>query len=741
MSGFARRTRVGALPVIQQNEIAECGLACLAMVAAYHGHDVDMAGMRRRFAVSIKGATLSRLIAIADRLDLAARPLRAEPEHLPDLRMPCILHWDMNHFVVLKRIARGGGERREVEIHDPARGAVTMSIAELGRHFTGIVLELTPNDDFQPVRARESISLRALVGRVVGWRRALVQVLSLAVALELFTLLLPMSMQWVIDRVLVSADTDLLTLLALGFLAAVVFQSAISAVRGWVVADIAAAFEAQWSTHLAGHLLRLPLTFFAKRSVGEVLSRFMSVQSVQQTLSTSFVEALLDGLTVVLVLGLLLVYSPTLTLWVVVGFAVYALLRGWSYRRLWRLKEDHLASLARQQSLLIESIHGVQAIKLANQHAERRARLANAANDAARQDAAVRRATATFSALSKLVFGAQRVLLIWLGAGMALGGALTAGTLVLCVAYADMFAARAGGLIDKLVDLRLLGVHARRIADIAQQPLERDHAGERGSEYAGPPPEPSLDIDGLGFRYGEDEPWVVRDCSFRIAAGESVAIVGPSGAGKTTLAKLLLGLLPPDAGTVRIGGVDLAHYGLSAYRARVGAVMQDDVLFAGSVADNIAFFDRDAHPDTVMAAARRAGIHDEIAAMPMGYETLVGDMGSALSGGQKQRVLLARALFRNPDILVLDEATSHLDVERERRINAEIAALRITRLIIAHRPETIRSADRILMVADGRVEAWSQAQFHARFRTGAMPECDGIDIGLREVNTAADRPE
>lgn len=726
MSGFARRARGGELPVIHQNEIAECGLACLAMVAAYHGHDVDMAGMRRRFAVSIRGATLSRLIAIADRLDLAARPLRAEPEHLADLRTPCILHWDMNHFVVLKRIMRG-----IAEIHDPARGAVKMPLAELGRHFTGIVLELTPHPDFQPVRAREPIRLRALIGDVTGWRRALVQVFSLAVALELFTLLLPMSMQWVIDRVLVSADTELLTLLALGFLAAVVFQSVIAAVRGWVVADIAAAFEAQWSTHLASHLLRLPLTFFAKRSVGEVLSRFLSVQSVQQTLSTSFVEALLDGLTVILVLALLLVYSPTLTVWVVAGFAVYALLRAWSYRRLWRLKEGHLASLARQQSLLIESVHGVQAIKLANQHAERGARLANAANDAARQDAAVRRATATFSALSKLVFGAQRVLLIWLGAGMALDGAMTAGTLVLCIAYADMFATRAGGLIDKFIDLRLLGVHARRIADIAQQAPERDRAGE----YAGPPPEPSLEVEGLSFRYGEDEPWVVRDCSFRIGAGESVAIVGPSGAGKTTLAKLLLGLLPPDAGTIRIGGVDIARYGLSSYRARVGAVMQDDALFAGSVADNIAFFDHDARPEAVTEAARRAGIHDEIAAMSMGYETLVGDMGSALSGGQKQRVLLARALYRNPDILVLDEATSHLDVERERRINAEIAALRITRLIIAHRPETIRSADRILMVDDGRVEAWTQAQFHVRFRADAMAECDDIGIDSREVNT------
>ena len=298
--------------------------------------------------------------------------------------------------------------------------------------------------------------------------------------------------------------------------------------------------------------------------------------------------------------------------------------------------------------------------------------------------------------------------------------------------YADMFAARAGALIDKAVDLRLLGVHARRIADIALQAPERD----TGGDYDGPVPEASIEVEGLGFRYAEDEPWIVRECSFRIAAGESVAIVGPSGAGKTTLAKLLLGLLPAEEGTIRIGGVDLARYGLAAFRARVGAVMQDDALFAGSIADNIAFFDGDATPDAIAAAARRAGIHEDIVAMPMGYETLVGDMGSALSGGQKQRLLLARALFREPDFLLLDEATSHLDVARERRINDEIAAMRVTRLIIAHRPETIRSADRVLLLRDGRVQAFSQAAYAAH-----LPEREPTAAGAgrevsREVNTA-----
>lgn len=268
------------LPVIQQNEIAECGLACLAMIARYHGHDVDLAGLRRRFPISLKGTGLSRLIAIAGNLGFDTRPLRAEVGHLRDIRTPCILHWDLNHFVVLRRI-RGN----RVEIHDPARGAVTMSLQEFGRHFTGVVLELTPSPSFAPVRERRRLSLRALVGQVFGLRRAAVQVLLLALALELFTLALPLALQWVIDLVLVSADLGLLTLIGIGFSLVVLFQAAIAIMRGWLVADLGASLNAQWIGNLFGHLLRLPLEFFEKRSVGGVLSRFLSVQSIQQTLT------------------------------------------------------------------------------------------------------------------------------------------------------------------------------------------------------------------------------------------------------------------------------------------------------------------------------------------------------------------------------------------------------------------------------------------------------------------------
>ncbi|MBX9400439.1 peptidase domain-containing ABC transporter [Lysobacter sp. BMK333-48F3] len=691
-----------ALPVIQQNELAECGLACLAMIAAHHGHDLDLASLRRRFPVSPRGATLARLIKTAGALGLDSRPLRAEIEHLAGVRLPCILHWDLNHFVVLKAIA---GER--VELHDPAIGAVTMSLAEFGRHYTGIALELSPRADFAPMRERRRLSLSALAGRIDGLRRAGAQVLALALCLEAFTLLLPLAMQWVLDRVLVAADVDLLHLLGAGFLAVVVFQSALTAMRGWLIADLGSALNSQWLSNLFGHLLRLPLDFFEKRHVGGVMSRFVSVQAIQQTLTGSFVESLLDGLTALLVLGLLLFYSPSLTALVLVALALYAGLRWLAFRRLRRLKEEQLIQVAQQQSLLIESIQGIQTIKLGNQQEERRARIANAAVEVARREAAIGRTTAAFGALSKLVFGAQRVLLIWLCAWLTLQGRFSAGMMVVFVAYADLFATRTGSLIDKLVDLRLLGLHGQRIADIALEPPE-PHVH---TDYAGPAPAPRIEVRGVSFRYADDEPWILRDCSFAIEDGESVAIVGPSGCGKTTLAKLILGLLRPSEGAILIGGVDIHRYGLGPYRDRFGAVMQEDVLFAGSIGENIAGFDSAADPQRVEAAARAARIHDDIAAMAMGYESLVGDLGSSLSGGQKQRVLLARALYRQPSILLLDEATSHLDVGREHEINREVAALRITRIVIAHRPDTIRSTDRVVSLRDGVCEHFETSRY------------------------------
>lgn len=683
---------------IVQSEAAECGLACVAMIAAHHGQHLGLRELRRRFPLSLKGAHLSRLIEVAGQLGLQARPLRLELDELDQLQTPCVLHWDLNHFVVLARV-RGA----RAVVLDPACGERTLSLEEVSKHFTGVALELAPVAGFQRVAPPPAIALSQLTGRVSGLWRSLALLFGLSAALQVFVLIAPFFMQGVVDQVLVSADRDLLTVLGLAFAASVLFQTGIGLLRGWAVVYLSSRLGLQWMGNVFHHLLRLPMNFFGKRHLGDIVSRMGSVQSIQHTLSTSFVEAIIDGLMTVATLAMLLLYSWKLAALTLLAVALYLGLRVLAFRAMRDGTERQLVASARQQSYLLESVRGMQSLKLAGRESSREAGYVNLMNETVNRDVWLARMGQNFSGVSQAIFGLERVAVIWIGARLAMDNVFSVGMLIAYLSYKDQFSGRVAGLIDKAMELRMLRLHGERLGDIVLEAPETESAARSVALLDEARVERTdIEVCGLGYRYADGEPWVLRDCDLRIEQGESVAIVGASGCGKTTLIKLLLGLNPPGEGTVRIGGRDLAALGLRAYRAMIGVVMQDDQLFAGSIAENIAF-DDDCDPVRVEAAARLAGVHEDIVAMPMGYHGLIGDMGSSLSGGQKQRLILARALYRQPRILFLDEATSHLDVHSERLVNQAVAGLALTRVIIAHRPETIASADRVLVMAGGRI--------------------------------------
>lgn len=683
------------MEAILQSESSECGLASLAMVAGFHGQKIKLRELRQRFPLSLKGANLSRLIAIASQLGFQTRPLRLELEELPQLKAPCILHWDLNHFVVLIKAGK-----KKVAILDPAFGRRELTYKDVSDHFTGVALELTPGVEFKPQQAAPSVSARQLTGRVSGLWRSLALILALSVALQVFVVLAPFFMQWVVDQVLVSADRDLLVVLGLGFGLVLLLQVGIGLLRGWAVVYLSSRLGLQWIGNVFAHLLKLPLDFFEKRHLGDVVSRMGAVQAIQRTLTTSFVEALIDGLMAMVTLGMMLVYSWKLALVTLLAVALYLGIRAIAFRPVRSGTEQQLVAAARQQSHLLESIRGMQSLKVSGKEALREGVYQNLMTETVNREVGLAKLGLGFNSASQLVFGIERIAVIWIGAVLALQNVFSVGMLIAYLAYKDQFAGRVSGLIDKWVEFRMLRLHGERLADIVLAAPETDAAS--GFETA-LPDSASLEVRALSFRYAEGEPWVLQDCSFTVAAGESLAIVGASGCGKTTLVKLMLGLLAPTSGSIESGGQDIRKLGLRNFRGMVGAVMQDDQLFAGSVADNIAFGEEGPDFGRIEGAARLAAIHDEIAAMPMGYHSLIGDMGTTLSGGQKQRVILARALYRNPRILVLDEATSHLDVERERIVNDAVRQLELTKIIIAHRPETIASADRVLVMHGGRI--------------------------------------
>jgi ATP-binding cassette subfamily B protein RaxB len=703
------------VPVILQTEAAECGLACLAMIASYHGHRIDLASLRGRFAVSLKGTTLAALIEIAGRLELSTRPVRLELEDLRRLDRPCILHWNFNHFVVLENASS-----RNIAIHDPASGARALSLKEASNSFTGVALELWPNPRFETHEEQPRVRLRHLIGRVTGLHRSLGQVLLLAAVLEVFAITSPLFLQWVVDHALVSGSRDLLTLLAFGFGLLVLLDQSVTTLRSWVIMHFGTTLNVQWHANVFTHLLQLPMPYFDKRHLGDIVSRFRSIDVIQRTLTTAFIEAIVDGLMTVVIALLMFRYSVVLSLICVAAMTLYALGRTLAYRPLRLATEEQIVHAAKQESHFLETVRGVRTIKLFQRQDERRATWLALLIDQVNAGLRTQKLHILYRLMNGVLFGIENVLIIWLGARLVLDVQLSVGMLIAFISYKRQFSSRVGALIDKLFEVKMLRLQGERLADIVMTEREaQPHAGGRLVLHDNANLAPAIEIRGLRYRYAEHEAYVLDGIDLTVASGESVAIVGASGCGKSTLLHVLLGVLPPTEGLIFIGGVNLEHLGTEALRRTVASVTQNDTLFAGSIADNISFFDTRADQQHVEECARLAAIHAEIAAMPMGYNTFVGYMGSVLSGGQQQRLLLARALYKRPAILILDEATSHLDIKREIIVSAAIRALNITRVIVAHRPQTAATADRIVTLEAGRIARETRVTPNAAALRGA----------------------
>ncbi len=679
--GMWRRQRVR---LIRQTEVAECGLASLAMVANYHGYDTDLGTLRRRFQPSLRGAALKALIGIADQIGLTPRAVKLPLDKLADLHVPAILHWDMNHYVVLERVAGG-----KALIHNPEGTSRWMSLADVSPHFTGVALELRPADDFQPSGQRERLKLSQLWHKITGLKRAILQTVVLSLVLEAFVLASPYYMQVALDDALPALDRDLLTVLALGFGLFTIINAGASLLRSFVLLSAGTALGYGIASNVARRLFRLPVSWFEKRHIGDVLSRFQSVAPIQQFMTQGALSAIIDGTLAIFTLALMFFYSSELTLVALTAFAFYGAARALSFSAQRGAQEEVIVASGKEQSAMIESLRGIVTLRLFNRETSRHALWLSRLTDSVNASVGLARINIWQSSANTLIFGLETIVSTWLAVRFVIGGGFSVGMVFAFMAYKSQFLQRAASLIDQSIAFRMLGLHLERLSDIAladQDSSVAEHALPR-SVLKG-----RIELRNVSYRYSPTDPCVLRGVNLVVQPGDHIAITGPSGGGKSTLVKILLGLVEPDEGEVLIDGTPLAKFGYRNYRDQVAAVLQDDSVFAGSLADNIALFDEAPDMVRIIEAAQAAALHDDIAQMPMGYDTLVGDMGSSLSGGQKQRLLLARALYRKPTVLVVDEGTSQLDAHKERLINSSISNLGITRVIVAHRTETIASA-------------------------------------------------
>ncbi|HEX4857553.1 MAG TPA: peptidase domain-containing ABC transporter [Usitatibacteraceae bacterium] len=676
---FGRR-----VPVILQSEAPECGIACIAMVASYHGHLTDLSAMRLRLSPSLKGVTLKHIAQVAESMGLATRGVQVPLEGLGKLQLPAVLHWDMNHFVVLTKLSG-----KHIYVHDPARGKRKLTLAEASRHFTGVAMEFTPNQSFRRTDEREKISAWQLLPAGRGLGGTVFQLVVLSLALEVFAIAMPFFLQLVVDRVLVGRDVDFLTVIGLAFAALVMIQVLVSAVRAVVGVYLSTHFNLRMLTVLFNHLLRLPLGWFEKRNIGDIVSKFRSVDAIQKTLTTNFVETFIDGVMVVVTLGVMAFYSLKLTAVVVGAALIYALLRWYFFYPQRYATDEQLAHEAKANTHFIETLRGMMALKLNMRENERRGAYQNLVVEQINAAVKVQHVGIWQRAANGLVFGLENVIVVWLAALLVMDGKFSVGMLYAFLGFKLVFLTRVNNLIDKWNEFRMLDLHAERIADIAL--AEAENIGTTAVAAAESIEPVTIEARNLGFAYGP-EGYVFRNVNLDIRPGERLAIVGPSGCGKTTLLKVLLGLLQPTEGQVLVNGRDLRDWDLGHYRARIAAVMQDDQLFIGTIEDNVSFFDPDHDPERVRECARLAQVDAEIANTPMGYNTIVGSLGMSLSGGQKQRVMLARALYRRPQVLFLDETLDQVDTAQELAIREGVAPHVSTTVFVSHRPESVGEA-------------------------------------------------
>lgn len=689
-------TRRPRLPVIHQMSALECGAACLSMILSYHGRKTKVADCRNDLDVGRDGLSALTIAKAARNHGLRVSAYSINPQDFKFVQLPAIVHWNFNHFVVLEKWSPG-----KVVVVDPAVGRLSLTAAEFDAGFTGVVLMFEPGVHFERTSTpKQALWRRYLVKYVLkSPKLLLLQIIGATLLLQGFGLAFPIFTKLLVDYVLPFQIRDVLTICGLGMVLLVVAQMVTSYTRATLLLFVQTRLDSQMMLDFFEHLLSLPFKFFQQRSSGDLLMRLSSNALIRELLTSQTLSLVLDGSLLIVYLIIIFTQAPAFgTIVLAIGILQVCLLIA-TTRRVQTLTQSDLLAQSKSQSYLVEALTRIEAIKSAG--AEERTLThwsnlffsqINISLKRGHLSILIDTGMMTLRLLSPLI-------LVWFGAYSVLDGSMSLGTMLALNALAAAFLSPLSSLVSNGQRFQLVSSHLERVADVLDAEPEQVNNGR----YEVTALSGHIELNNVSFRYDMNAPDVLKSVSLRIGAGQKVAIVGRTGSGKSTLGKLLLGLYAPTEGCITYDGVPLESMNCRALRSQFGVVLQDSLLFSGSVRQNIAFNDPALSLDQVKESARLAVIDDEIEKMPMGYETLVSEGNGGLAGGQRQRLSLARALAHEPVILLLDEATSHLDAITERRVDQNLSRLSSTRIVIAHRLSTIVNADLIVVLDHGRI--------------------------------------
>ncbi|HEU4388628.1 MAG TPA: peptidase domain-containing ABC transporter [Blastocatellia bacterium] len=691
-------TKIGRrVPVIRQLGSVECGAACLAMILNYFGRETSMAECRIDCAIGRDGVSAGTIARVARKFGLRVKAYSLDPSDLEYLKMPAIAHWEFNHFIVLEKWSP-----RAVEVVDPGVGRRSLTPEEFSRGFTGVVLSCEPGEHFRPPADKATPYWVKYVKSTLittGAWSVVAQILLTSLLLQGLGLALPALTKTLVDQVLPFQIKNVMSILAIGMVIAVVGQTTVGYLRSLLLIYLRGRLDSQLMHNFFEHLLTLPFSFFQQRTSGDLLMRLSSNSVIREMLTNQTVSVILDGSFMVIYLLILWAISPLMGLLVIGLGAIQVLTIFGVSHRVRDLAQRDLSAKADEQSYLVEAMKGIPILKASGAEDTAFERWSNLFS----KQLNISLERSNLSAVIEAVIGSIRafspLVLLWLGAQQVLDGTMSLGMMLALNALAASFMAPLTALVGTAQQMQMVGAQLDRIADV----LDAESEQLPNASLLTPQLRGGIELRDVSFRYTAESPLVLNNISCSILPGQKVALVGPTGSGKSTLAMLLLGLYEPSHGEILYDGTLLQNLNYKSLRSQCGVVLQDTFLFSGSIRQNLALSRPDVSLPELVEIANIAVIHADIANMPMGYDTTVSEGGTTLSGGQRQRLSLARALVHKPAILVLDEATSHLDVRTESQVDRNLSRLPCTRIVIAHRLSTVRNADQILVLNEGRI--------------------------------------